>query len=79
VVEPLEWDQNIVEGFAPGATYENGQEFPMRPDNMKLGDLPWFTVRDMKMFESRIRDAIASGFVKTVCYTGCPRCLFLHR
>ncbi|XP_021915492.1 hemocyanin-like isoform X2 [Zootermopsis nevadensis] len=65
VVEPLEWDQKIVEGFAPGATYENGQEFPMRPDNMNFGDLPWLTIQDMKIVEGRIRDAIASGFVKT--------------
>ncbi|PSN36663.1 Hemocyanin B chain [Blattella germanica] len=43
VVQPLEWDQKIVEGFAPGATYENGQEFPMRPDNMQFSDLPWLT------------------------------------
>nr|CAR85702.1 hemocyanin subunit type 2 precursor [Periplaneta americana] len=66
VVEPLEWDQKIVEGFAPGATYENGQEFPMRPDNMCFSDLPFLTVQDMKIFEGRIRDAIASGYVKTV-------------
>jgi hypothetical protein len=74
-VEPLEWDLKIAEGFAPGATYESGQEFPMRPDNMKFGDLPSLTVRDMKIVEGRIRDAIASSFVRTVglCYTGCPR------
>ncbi|PNF43213.1 hypothetical protein B7P43_G15667 [Cryptotermes secundus] len=64
-VEPLEWDQQITEGFAPAATYENGQEFPMRPDNMKFCDLPSLSVRDMKIVEGRIRDAIASSFVKT--------------
>jgi hypothetical protein len=66
VVESLEWDQKITEGFAPAATYENGQEFPMRPDNMQFRDLPNLTVQDMKIFEGRIRDAIASSFVKTV-------------
>jgi hypothetical protein len=65
-VEPLEWDQKIAEGFAPAATYENGQEFPMRPDNMKFCDLPSLTVRDMKIVEGRIRDAIASSYIKTV-------------
>jgi hypothetical protein len=78
-VEPLEWDHKIVEGFAPGATYDNGQEFPMRPDNMQFGDLPWLSVQDMKIVEGRIRDAIASGFVKTVCYTGCPRHSLLRK
>jgi hypothetical protein len=79
-VEPLEWDQKIAEGFAPGATYDNGQEFPMRPDNMKFADLPSLTVQDMKIVEGRIRDAIASSFVRTVrlCYTECPR-KSLHR
>jgi hypothetical protein len=66
VVEALEWDQKIAEGFAPGATYDNGQEFPMRPDNVKFRDLPTITVQDMKIVEGRIRDAIASSFVKTV-------------
>ncbi|KAJ9574115.1 hypothetical protein L9F63_008529 [Diploptera punctata] len=65
VVQPLEWDSPIVEGFAPGASYENGQEFPMRPDNMQFADLPFLTVQDMKLYEGRIRDAVSSGFVRT--------------
>nr|CAQ63322.1 hemocyanin 2 [Thermobia domestica] len=66
VVEPLDWEKPIVQGFAPGAMYENGQEFPVRPDNMNFHDLPWLTIEDMKGYEDRIRDAIASGFVISV-------------
>nr|CAD7257557.1 unnamed protein product [Timema shepardi] len=66
MVEPLDFNQKIVEGFAPGAMYHNGQEFPVRPDNMMFGDLPWRSVHEMKLFEGRIRDAITSGFIKTV-------------
>nr|CAR85696.1 hemocyanin subunit type 2 [Hierodula membranacea] len=64
VVQPLEWNRKIVEGFAPGAMYDNGQEFPMRPDNIGFQDLPWLTVQDMLMYEGRIRDAITAGFVR---------------
>nr|CAD7445354.1 unnamed protein product [Timema bartmani] len=66
MVEPLDFSQKIVEGFAPGAMYHNGQEFPVRPDNIMFGDLPWRSVHEMKLFEGRIRDAITSGFIKTV-------------
>nr|CAD7194814.1 unnamed protein product [Timema douglasi] len=66
MVEPLDFNQKIVEGFAPGAMYHNGQEFPVRPDNMMFGDLPWRSVHEMKLFEGRIRDAITSGFIKTI-------------
>nr|CAD7427690.1 unnamed protein product [Timema monikensis] len=66
MVEPLDFNQKIVEGFAPGSMYHNGQEFPVRPDNMMFGDLPWRSVHEMKLFEGRIRDAITSGFIKTI-------------
>ncbi|XP_063243509.1 hemocyanin B chain-like isoform X2 [Bacillus rossius redtenbacheri] len=64
-VEPLDFDEKIVEGFAPGAMYDNGQEFPVRPDGVAFQDLPWRTVHEMKLYEGRIRDAIAAGFIKT--------------
>lgn len=65
-VEPLAWDEKIVEGFAPAAMYHNGQEFPMRPDGVGFQDLPWITIHDLVLYEGRIRDAIAAGFIKTV-------------
>ncbi|XP_049771429.1 hemocyanin-like [Schistocerca cancellata] len=65
-VRPLGWYQQIEEGFAPGAMYENGQEFPMRPDRVSFRDLPWLRISSMQAYEDRIRDAIAAGFVRTV-------------
>ncbi|KAJ8894011.1 hypothetical protein PR048_006619 [Dryococelus australis] len=65
VVAPLDFDERIVEGFAPGAMYDNGQEFPVRPDGVMFRDLPWRTIHEMKLYEGRIRDAIAAGFIRS--------------
>ncbi|XP_046420169.1 hemocyanin-like [Neodiprion fabricii] len=63
-VEPLQWEKPIVEGFAPGAVYPGGQEFPVRPDNMFFQNLPERTVADMIEFENRIRDGIDAGMIR---------------
>merc|ERR1719370_844670 len=64
MVEELYWDRPIVEGFAPHTTYRYGGEFPTRPDNVKFADVEGIVrVRDMIIMESRIRDAIAHGYI----------------
>merc|ERR1712002_497297 len=64
MVEPLYWDQPIVEGFAPHTTYRYGGEFPTRPDNIKFSDVEGIIrVRDMIIHEARIVDAIDHGYI----------------
>merc|ERR1719259_655720 len=64
MVHELYWDQPIHEGFAPHATYRYGGEFPARPDDINFADVEGvIRVRDMIIFESRIRDAIAHGYI----------------
>ncbi|XP_050687742.1 hemocyanin subunit-like [Eriocheir sinensis] len=63
-VEELHWDDVIREGFAPHTMYKYGGYFPSRPDNVKFEDVDGVArVRDMLILESRIRDAIAHGYV----------------
>merc|ERR1719334_2784201 len=64
VVDELYWDRPIKEGFAPHTTYNYGGEFPARPDNMRFEDVEGVArIRDLKIWEDRIRDAIAHGYV----------------
>ena len=64
LVDELYWDKPIVEGFAPHTTYQYGGEFPARPDNVRFEDVDGVVrVRDMIIHESRIRDAIAHGYI----------------
>merc|ERR1711962_339789 len=64
MVEPLYWDQPIVEGFAPHTTYRYGGEFPTRPDNIDFEDVEdVIRVRDMIIHEARIIDAIDLGYI----------------
>ncbi|KAL7645607.1 UNVERIFIED_CONTAM: hypothetical protein RMT77_003993 [Armadillidium vulgare] len=64
LVDELYWDRPIVEGFAPHTTYKYGGEFPSRPDNVRFEDVDGVVrVRDLIIMESRIRDAIAHGYV----------------
>merc|ERR1712142_1139177 len=64
MVEPLYWDQPIVEGFAPHTTYRYGGEFPTRPDNIDFEDVDdVIRVRDMIIHEARIIDAIDLGYI----------------
>ncbi|XP_018012847.1 hemocyanin-like [Hyalella azteca] len=64
VVDELYWDRPIKEGFAPHTTYRYGGEFPTRPDNARFEDVDGIVrVRDMIIHESRIRDAIAQGYI----------------
>nr|QCC26464.1 hemocyanin subunit type 1 [Pogonognathellus sp. AD-2013] len=65
-VQPLQWNKPIVDGFAPQTTYRKGGEFPARPDNFRFQDLKNIRVADLEAYEERIREAISSGFVKTV-------------
>nr|ADE58571.1 hemocyanin HC2 [Limnoria quadripunctata] len=64
LVDELYWDRPIVEGFAPHTTYKYGGEFPARPDNVNFEDVDGVArIRDMIIIETRIRDAIAHGYV----------------
>jgi len=64
MVDELYWDRPIDEGFAPHATYRYGGEFPTRPDHTVFADVDGIIrVRDMIIMESRIRDAIAHGYI----------------
>ncbi|XP_042239109.1 hemocyanin A chain-like [Homarus americanus] len=63
-VDPLYWDHPIRDGFAPHTSYKYGGEFPFRPDNKAFEDVDGVAhIRDMKEIESRIRDAIAHGYI----------------
>nr|AAW57892.1 hemocyanin subunit 4 [Metacarcinus magister] len=63
-VDELHWDDVIHEGFAPHTMYKYGGYFPSRPDNVHFEDVDGVArVRDMLILESRIRDAIAHGYV----------------
>lgn len=67
VVDELYWDKPIHEGFAPHTTYRYGGEFPARPDHKSFEDVDGVaTIREMKMYEERIRDAIAHGYIRDV-------------
>ncbi|KAK8752084.1 hypothetical protein OTU49_011984, partial [Cherax quadricarinatus] len=64
VVDELHWDDVIHEGFAPHTNYKYGGEFPARPDDVHFEDVDGVAnVRDMVILESRIRDAIAHGYI----------------
>ncbi|XP_037795419.1 hemocyanin C chain-like [Penaeus monodon] len=63
-VDELQWNKPIVDGFAPHTTYKYGGQFPARPDNVRFEDVDDVArIRDMVIVESRIRDAIAHGYV----------------
>nr|ACV33306.1 hemocyanin [Nebalia kensleyi] len=65
IVDELYWDKPIYRGFAPHTTYRHGGEFPSRPDNIDFEDVDGVArVRDMKIMENRIRDAIAHGYIE---------------
>jgi len=64
MVDELYWDRPIYEGFAPHTTYKYGGEFPSRPDNLMFEDVEGVArIRDLMIWEDRIRDAIAHGYV----------------
>jgi len=63
-VDELYWDRPIYEGFAPHTSYKYGGEFPARPDNIRFNDVVGVArIRDLMVWEDRIRDAIAHGYV----------------
>jgi len=63
-VDELYWDRPIKEGFAPHTAYKYGGEFPSRPDNIRFSDVEGVArIRDLMIWEDRIRDAIAHGYV----------------
>ncbi|XP_053640583.1 hemocyanin subunit-like [Cherax quadricarinatus] len=63
-VDELHWEETIKEGFAPHTTYKYGGEFPSRPDNIHFEDVDGVArIRDLVILETRIRDAIAHGYV----------------
>ena len=48
----------------PVHVYKYGGEFPARPDNIRFEDVDGVArIRDLKIMEDRIRDAIAHGYV----------------
>jgi len=62
-VDELYWDRPIYEGFAPHTSYKYGGEFPSRPDNVRFNDVEGVArIRDLMVWEERIRDAIAHGY-----------------
>merc|ERR1712212_946037 len=64
VVDELYWDRPIHEGFAPHTSYKYGGEFPARPDDIVFNDVDGVArIRDLMIWEDRIRDAIAHGYV----------------
>merc|ERR1711942_366081 len=64
MVDELYWDRPIYEGFAPHTAYKYGGEFPARPDNIQFEDVDGVAkIRDLMIWEDRIRDAIAHGYV----------------
>jgi hypothetical protein len=65
-VEPLYWEDKIVDGFYPQTTYRVGGEFPARPDNFEFQDLENIKVKDMVDYTRRIREAISQQTVITV-------------
>ncbi|KAK8732341.1 hypothetical protein OTU49_007034, partial [Cherax quadricarinatus] len=63
-VDELYWDSPIKDGFAAHTSYKYGGEFPTRPDNKEFEDVEGVAcARDIKLLESRIRDAIALGYI----------------
>ncbi|XP_047499441.1 hemocyanin subunit-like [Penaeus chinensis] len=63
-VGELHWGKPIVQGFAPHTTYKYGGQFPSRPDNVDFEDVDGVArIRDLLIVESRIRDAIAHGYI----------------
>ncbi|XP_066969310.1 hemocyanin subunit-like [Macrobrachium rosenbergii] len=63
-VEELQWDKPIHDGFAPHTSYKYGGAFPSRPDDVDFEDVDGVArVRDMIITDSRIRDAIAHGYI----------------
>ncbi|KAK3870541.1 hypothetical protein Pcinc_024238 [Petrolisthes cinctipes] len=64
-VDELHWDRPIKDGFAPHTSYKFGGEFPTRPDNKAFDDVDGVArMSDMIITESRIRDAIAHGYIE---------------
>ncbi|ROT63387.1 hemocyanin subunit L3 [Penaeus vannamei] len=56
--------QTQTPGFAPHTTYKYGGQFPSRPDNVDFEDVDGVArIRDLLIVESRIRDAIAHGYI----------------
>jgi Hemocyanin, all-alpha domain./Hemocyanin, copper containing domain. len=68
-VEPLYWEDKIVDGFYPQTTYRVGGEFPARPDHFEFQDLTNIKVKDMVDYTRRIREAISQQAVITVSST----------
>jgi len=63
-VGELHWGKPILQGFAPHTTYKYGGQFPSRPDNVNFEDVDGVArIRDLLIIESRIRDAIAHGYI----------------
>ncbi|XP_015605372.1 hemocyanin A chain [Cephus cinctus] len=62
-VEPLSFEDVIVDGFHPQTTYRVGGEFPSRPDNFAFHDLENIKVHDMQDYVRRIKQAIAHSYV----------------
>ncbi|XP_068212029.1 hemocyanin B chain-like [Palaemon carinicauda] len=64
VVDELHWESPIAEGFSPETIYKYGGEFPARPDNVEFQDVDGVArVHDMIITETRVRDAIALGYI----------------
>nr|QCC26458.1 hexamerin 2 precursor [Lepidocampa weberi] len=68
-VREVQWDKRYVKyGFNPQTIYRNGEEFPVRYDDMEIKDVHdkkygKILVRDVQDYERRIRSAIDKQFV----------------
>lgn len=65
-MKSFSFDEPNIVGYNPNLLYKNGQSVPNRPENLKLRNCDFGDVERVKDFERRVRDAIDSGFVKTV-------------
>nr|CAQ63323.1 hexamerin precursor [Thermobia domestica] len=70
-IETLKLNKYVKRGYAPKLSYRQGEDFPLRPDNLQLKDLDYekpeerLKVRDVNDYERRVRDAIDRGYIFT--------------
>ncbi|XP_015512622.2 arylphorin subunit alpha [Neodiprion lecontei] len=62
-IEYIDWNKPIETGYHPSMTYHNGLHFPRRDHNSMVPRNKYKKLQDMQNLESRILEAIDSGFV----------------
>ncbi|KAJ1519982.1 hypothetical protein ONE63_004214 [Megalurothrips usitatus] len=62
--DDFDYEQAAVKpGYQPNLMYHSGDYFPARPEGQPIASIKSYTIDDLKAVESRIKDAIDSGFV----------------